>query len=63
MYYFDIDPVTKQFPRLDDLHKKLLKKYYEAEFEDDKDLCQSLKQRINMLELKMELGEEYEVPF
>lgn len=63
MYYFDIDPVTKQFPRLDDLHKKLLKQYYEAEFDNDEDLCQSLKQQINTIEFKMELGEEYVVPF
>ena len=54
---------TQQFPRLEDLRRVLLKEYYEAEFEDNDGLCQSLKNKLNIIELKLEMGEEFEVPF
>lgn len=52
-----------QFPRLEDIKKQLLKEYYEAEFEDDDSLCESLKNKLNIIELKLQMGEEFEVPF
>lgn len=63
MYYVDIDSPTKDFPRLDVLYKKLIKLYYEAEFEGNEDLCQSIKNKLNIIELKLQMGEEFEVPF
>ena len=51
------------FPRLDVKLKKLITEYYEAEFEGNEDKAKDLKQKIDSLEYKMMLGEQYEVPF
>ena len=51
------------FPRLDVKLKKLIAEYYEAEFEEDEDKIKDLKQKIDSIEFKMMLGEQYEVPF
>lgn len=56
------EPMT-QFSRLDVKYKQLLQEYYDAEFEDNKEKIHTLRQQLDTLELRMQLGEEYEVPF
>ena len=61
--YFPVGESIKEFPRLDVKYKQLLQEYYDAEFEDDKEKIHTLRQQLDTLELRMQLGEEYEVPF
>lgn len=51
------------FPLLQDKLNKLIKQFYEAEFEGNQDVADQLKQQIDSIEFKMVLGEKYEVPF
>ncbi len=53
----------KEFPRLDVKYKRLLQEYYDAEFENNKERIHDLRQQLDIIELKIQLGEEYEVPF
>lgn len=59
--YYERNPPP--FPRLQDKLNKLIKQYYEAEWENDETRKLILKEDINSLERRMELGEQYEVPF
>ena len=54
---------TPPFPTLQDKLNGLLKQYYEAEWNNDEVKKLILKEDINSLERRMELGEVYEVPF
>jgi hypothetical protein len=64
-YTSDSDPDFKYcpFPRLSDIRKQLLKDYYEAEFNDQQDIMDKLKVKINCIEIAINLGEEYDIPF
>lgn len=53
----------KEFSRLDVKYKRLLQEYYDAEFENNKERIHDLRQQLDIIELKIQLGEEYEVPF
>ena len=53
----------KEFPRIDVKYKQLLQEYHDAEFEDNKERIDTLRRQLDILELRMQLGEEYEVPF
>ena len=59
--YYERNPPP--FPTLQDKLNSLLKQYYEAEWNNDEVKKLILKQDINSLERRMELGEVYEVPF
>lgn len=61
--YFPMGAPIKEFPRLDIKYKQLLQEYYDAEFEDNKEKIDTLRQQLDILELRMQLGEEYEIPF
>lgn len=61
--YFPVGAPMKEFPRLDVKYKRLLQEYHDAEFEDNKELIDLLRQQLDILELRMQLGEEYEIPF
>jgi hypothetical protein len=59
--YYERNPPP--FPTLQDKLNGLLKQYYEAEWDNDQVKKLILKEDINSLERRMELGEVYEVPF
>ena len=59
--YYECNPPP--FPTLQDKLNGLLKQYYEAEWNNDEVKKLILKEDINSLERRMELGEVYEVPF
>lgn len=61
--YLPIGTPMDTFPRLDVKYKRLLQEYYDAEFEDNKERVTELRHQLDTIELKMQLGEEYEVPF
>lgn len=61
--HLPIGTPMKEFPRLDVKYKRLLQEYHDAEFEDNKEKIHTLRQQLDILELRMQLGEEYEVPF
>lgn len=61
--HLPIGTPIKEFPRLDVKYKQLLQEYYDAEFEDNKERLDSLRQQLDILELRMQLGEQYDVPF
>ena len=51
------------FPLLRTKLNQLIREYYDAEFEDNKARMYNLKREIDSLEIRMEHGEQYEVPF
>lgn len=51
------------FPLLQTKLNQLIREYYDAEFEDNKTKMSILKREIDSLEIRMEYGEQYEVPF
>ena len=51
------------FPLLQDKLNKLIKEYYEAEWEEDETKKLILKNDIENIERRMMFGEKYEVPF
>ena len=51
------------FPLLRTKLNQLIREYYDAEFEDNKTKMAILKRQIDSLEIRMEHGEQYEVPF
>jgi len=59
--YYERNPPP--FPSLQGKLNALLKQYYEAEWNNDEVKKLILKEDINSLERRMELGEVYEVPF
>jgi len=59
--YYERNPPP--FPSLQDKLNGLLKQYYEAEWDNDQVKKLILKEDINSVERRMELGEVYEVPF
>ena len=59
--YYERNP--HPFPLLQEKLNVLLKKYYEAEWDDDEEQKIILKQDIKSLEFRMDRGESYEVPF
>jgi hypothetical protein len=61
----DSDPDFKYcpFPRLADKRKHLLNEYYEAEFMGDNNKALALKKEIEYIEISINLGEEYDIPF
>lgn len=61
--HLPIGTPMKEFPRLDVKYKRLLQEYYDAEFENNKALVDTLRQQLDILELRMQLGEEYDIPF
>ncbi len=61
--HLPIGTPIKEFPRLDVKYKRLLQEYHDAEFEDNKERIDELRRQLDVLELKIQLGEQYEVPF
>lgn len=59
--YYERNP--HPFPLLQEKLNALLKKYYEAEWDDNEEEKLVLKKDISSLEFRMERGEMYEVPF
>lgn len=51
------------FPLLRTKLNKLIREYYDAEFEENKTKMAILKREIESIEIRMEVGEQYEVPF